>query len=287
MTPRAEAVSVTRHFGEVTAVDGVSLRVQPGEVVGLVGANGAGKTTLVRMLLGLVEPTSGSVRVLGRPPDRDGRRRIGYVPQGRGLYGDLTVAENLAFSAAAYGVRAPRLDGELEAVAGRPAGELPLGLARRAAFAAALAHEPELLVLDEPTSGVEPLARTRLWETIRQAADGGAGALVTTHYMDEAEQCDRLVVMADGRVVADGTLERIVGDAGVVEIRADRWDEAFAALDGGPVPPTLRGRALRLPSSEAERARRALAERGIAASLTEVPATLEEAFVRLTRAPAA
>ncbi|HKE98189.1 MAG TPA: ABC transporter ATP-binding protein [Actinomycetes bacterium] len=287
MTPRAEAVSVTRRFGEVTAVDGVSLRVQPGEVVGLVGANGAGKTTLVRMLLGLVEPTSGSVRVLGRPPDRDGRRRIGYVPQGRGLYGDLTVAENLAFSAAAYGVRPPRLDGELEAVAGRRAGELPLGLARRAAFAAALAHEPELLVLDEPTSGVEPLARTRLWETIRQAADGGAGALVTTHYMDEAEQCDRLVVMADGRVVADGTLERIVGDAGVVEIRADRWDEAFAALDGGPVPPTLRGRALRLPSSEAGRARRALAERGIAASLTEVPATLEEAFVRLTRASAA
>jgi ABC-2 type transport system ATP-binding protein len=147
-------------------------------------------------------------------------------------------------------VAPPRLDGELRAVAGRLVGELPLGLARHAAFAA-------------------------------------AGALVTTHYMDEAEQCDRLVVMADGRVVADGTIERIVGDVTVVEIRAGRWDEAFAALDAGPVPPTLRGRSLRLPAAERERARRVLEERGIPVSLTEVPATLEEAFVRLAQAPAA
>jgi ABC-2 type transport system ATP-binding protein len=283
--PVLQVAGVTRRFGSFTAVDRASLSVAAGEVVGLLGANGAGKTTLVRMVLGLLPPSGGGgrVRMLGGPPSRQARRRVGYVPQGLGLYEDLTVRENLDFHAAAFGVRErPVLDPELAEVADRLVGELPLGLARRAAFAAALGHDPELLVLDEPTSGVEPLGRAGLWETIRAAADAGAGALVTTHFMDEAERCDRLVVMVGGQVRADGTVDELVGGAKVVEIEAERWEAAFAVLDGGPVPPSLSGRTLRLPADEAARAGRALAEAGIQARLRTVPATLEEAFVRLT-----
>jgi ABC-2 type transport system ATP-binding protein/ribosome-dependent ATPase len=281
-----DVAGVTRRFGSFTAVDAASLSVRSGEVVGLLGANGAGKTTLVRMILGLLPasgPHPGRVRMFGGPPGRQARRRVGYVPQGVGLYEDLTVAENLDFHAAAFGLaERPALDPELATNAGRLVGELPLGLARRAAFTAALAHGPELLVLDEPTSGVEALGRAGLWETIRAAADAGAGVLVTTHFMDEAEQCDRLVIMAGGRVRAEGTVDDLVGDARVVEIEAKRWEDAFALLDDGPVPPSLDGRALRLPASEAERARRILADAGVEAELRIVPATLEEAFVRLT-----
>jgi ABC-2 type transport system ATP-binding protein/ribosome-dependent ATPase len=284
MSAIVEMTSVTRRYGDFTAVDGASLRVEPGEIVGLLGANGAGKTTLVRILLGLLAPTSGTVRLFGARPSRASRRRLGYVPQGLGLYTDLTLAENLAFNAAAFGVEPPELDEDLALAADRLVAELPLGLARRAAFAAALAHRPELLVLDEPTSGVEPLGRARLWDTIREAAEAGAGVLVTTHHMDEAEQCDRLVVMADGRVRAEGTVDDIVGDARVVEVHADRWEAAFEVLDAGPVPPTLSGRALRLPAAEAGRVRSELEAHGIAARLEEVPATLDEAFVRLTTA---
>jgi ABC-2 type transport system ATP-binding protein len=284
--PVLQVAGVTRRFGSFTAVDRASLSAAAGEVVGLLGANGAGKTTLVRMILGLLAPSGrgGQVRLFGRPPGREARRRVGYVPQGLGLYEDLTVRENLDFHAAAFGLASPpALDPELAEVADRLVGELPLGLARRAAFAAALGHSPELLVLDEPTSGVEPLGRAGLWDTIRAAADAGAGVLVTTHFMDEAEQCDRLVVMVGGQVRAEGTVDELVGGAQMVEIVAERWEQAFAVLvDGGPVPPSLSGRALRLPATEAERARRALAEAGVEAELRTVPATLEEAFVRLT-----
>jgi ABC-2 type transport system ATP-binding protein len=280
--PAVEAVDVTKRFGDVTAVDRASLEVWPGEVVGLLGANGAGKTTLVRVLLGLLAPSGGTVRLFGSPPSRLTRRRLGYVPQGLGLYDDLSVRENLAFSAAAFGLRrrpAAR-DGD-----DRPVGQLPLGARRRLAFDAALGHDPDLLMLDEPTSGVAPLARARLWDTIRQAAEGGVAVLVTTHHMDEAEQCDRLVVMSAGRVGAEGTVDAIVGGERAVEVRSDRWEKAFAALDAAGLRLTLSGRTLRLPGGEADRARRALDARGVAAELAEVPATLEEAFVRLA-APA-
>ena len=286
--PVLEVHGVTKRFGSFTAVDRASLAVAPGEVVGLLGANGAGKTTVVRMVLGLLAPSGGRVSLFGGPPGRAARRRVGYVPQGVGLYEDLTVAENLGFQAAAFGLDGPPpLDGELAGQAARLVGELPLGLARRAAFAAALAHRPELLVLDEPSSGVEPLGRAGLWDTIRAAADAGAGVLVTTHFMDEAEQCDRLVVMALGRVVAEGTVEDLVGDERMVELTAARWEDAFAVLDRGAVAPSLSGRALRLPAGEAERAAKALAEAGIQAETRIVPATLEEAFVRLTTSAAA
>jgi len=278
-----EAVGVTKRFGRVTAVDRASIAVMPGEVVGLLGANGAGKTTLVRMLLGLLRPSAGEVRMFGSAPSLETRRRLGYVPQGRGLYDDLSARENLAFVDAAFGLRRDRRGSARASVGdgGRPVGELPLGVQRRVAFEAALGHDPDLLVLDEPTSGVGPLSRARLWDTIREAAEAGAAVLVTTHHMDEAEQCDRLVVMADGRVRVEGELDAIVGGEQAVEVRADRWEDAFAALDDAGLRLTLSGRALRLPGGDADRVRRALADRGVRADLAVVPATLEEAFVRL------
>ena len=208
-----EARAVTRRFGSFTAVDGVDLAVHGGEVVGLLGANGSGKTTLIRLVLGLLRADRGRVRLFGSPPSRETRLRLGYVPQSLGLWDDLTARENLEFTSGAFGTPyAPPLDHNLQSAGGELVRDLPLGVKRRLAFAAALSHEPELLVLDEPTSGVDPMARARLWETIRAAADGGAAVLVTTHYMEEAANCDRLVVMADGRTIAAGTLAEIVGD---------------------------------------------------------------------------
>ena len=243
--PLAAATGATKRFGELLAVDRVDLTVAAGEVVGLIGANGAGKTTLIRMLLGLLAPSGGRVRLFGEPPSRRTRARLGYVPQSLGLYEDLTVAENLAFSAAAYGSAGATLEGELAEARDVLVRDLPLGLRRRAAFAIALAHHPDLLVLDEPTSGVDPLARARLWETIRASAEQGAGVLVTTHHLAEAEHCDRLVVLAAG------------------------------------LPVSLVGRSLRVPGADPDALRRLLAEAAVPADLAQVPASFEETFVVL------
>jgi ABC-2 type transport system ATP-binding protein len=275
----AEAVGVTRRFGALVAVDDAHLQVGPGEVVGLLGANGAGKTTLLRIQLGLLAPTHGRVRLFGLDPSRATRRRLGYVPQGLGLYEDLTAAENLAFARAAFGA-GDGLPDSLRPVARVPVGRLPLGIQRRVAFAQALAHRPELLVLDEPTSGVDPLARARLWETVREAAERGAGVLVTTHHMDEAEECDRLVVMAAGRVVAEGTVTQIVGRATVCVVRTERWERAFEAAEASGLSAALVGRTLRIPGAPPGVVRAAL--RDLAATVEEAPATLEERFLELT-----
>jgi len=279
--PLASAVGATRRFGELTVVDGVDLTVAAGEVVGLIGANGAGKTTLIRMLLGLLTPTAGQVRLFGEPPSRRTRARLGYMPQSLGLYEDLTVAENLAFSTAAYGSSDAVLDGELAQARDVLIRDLPLGLRRRAAFAIALGHHPDLLVLDEPTSGVDPLARARLWETIRSSAEEGAGVLVTTHHLSEAEQCDRLVVLAAGRVAAAGTLAEVVGDTTAVEIRTPSWEAAFTALDLARLPVSLVGRTLRVPGANPAAVARLLAEAGVDADVAPVPASFEETFVVL------
>ena len=278
----AQAVAVTRAFGHFVAVDQVSLAVRPGEVVGLLGANGAGKTTLIRLLLGLLRPTGGEIRLFGEPPSRGTRRRIGYVPQGLGLYDDLTPAENLAFSAAVFGEgpEAASLPGPLRRYGATVVGSLPLGIQRTVAFAQALAHRPDLLVLDEPTSGVDPLARARLWETVAGAAAAGAAVLVTTHYMDEAGECDRLVIMAAGRVVARGTVPEIVGDAQVSVVESGAWAEAFGALEAAGLPAALVGRTLRVPGAAPDAVRRAL--RDLPATVTSAPATLEERFFQLT-----
>ena len=283
----AGAQGATRRFGELLAVDGVDLAVAAGEVVGLIGANGSGKTTLIRMLLGLLVPTAGRVRLFGEPPSRQTRARLGYVPQSLGLYEDLTVAENMAFSAAAYGSQHAVLEGELAGARDVLVRELPLGLRRRAAFAIALGHHPDLLVLDEPTSGVDPLQRARLWETIRASAEQGAGVLVTTHHLGVAEQCDRLVVLAAGRVVAAGSLAEIVGDATAAEVRSPSWEAAFTALDLARLPVSLVGRTLRVPGNDTAAVARVLADAGVPAEVGSVPASFEETFVVLAGEPRA
>jgi ABC-2 type transport system ATP-binding protein/ribosome-dependent ATPase len=282
MTALAEATGVVQRFGSFVAVQDVHLRVEAGEVVGLLGANGAGKTTLIRNLLGLLPPTVGDVRLFGRAPSRETRRRIGYVPQGLGLYDDLTPEENLAFARAAFRGAGGSFPPSLAAVARIPVGDLSLGVQRRVAFAQALAHRPDLLVLDEPTSGVDPLARARLWETIREAADGGAGVLVTTHHMDEAEECDRLVIMADGRVVAAGTIDEIVGGARVAVVETDAWERAFQELESAGLAAALVGRTLRVPAVAVAEVERALG--GVPARVVDAPATLEERFLELALA---
>jgi ABC-2 type transport system ATP-binding protein len=282
--PLAECAGVTCRFGHFTAVRDVSIEVRPGEVVGLLGANGAGKTTLIRMLLGLQHASAGRVALLGQPPSRLTRSRIGYVPQGLGLYDDLTAAENMAFAAAVFGSTPRGLPPDIARESAVPVGLLPLGLQRRLAFAEALSHDPDVLILDEPTSGVDPLGRARLWDTIGRAAAAGAGVLVSTHYMEEAGECDRLIVMAAGEVVAEGTVAEIIGGARVTVVQTDEWASAFARLAAAGIPATLAGQTLRVPGAAAADVAAALSagDAGTAsASMSQAPATLAERFFEL------
>jgi ABC-2 type transport system ATP-binding protein/ribosome-dependent ATPase len=271
-----EAAHLTKAFGAFVAVDDVSFSVAPGEVVGLLGANGAGKTTAIRIALGLVAPTSGTALLLGRYPDRAVRQRIGYVPQGLGLYADMSVLENLQFVAAAYGGAKPELPESLAAVGDELVGEISLGSQRELAFACALLHRPELVILDEPTSGVGALTRNALWETIHERADSGVGVLVTTHYMQEAQQCDRLLLMAGGRLVAQGSEAEIVGDTTAVQVATAEWARTFDALSRAGLPVTLAGTDVRVADVPAAQVEQALAAAEIPAEVRAVPATIEE-----------
>lgn len=282
----AQADRVSMRFGAFTAVSAADLVIRRGEVVGLLGANGAGKTTLIRLLLGLLRPSDGVVRLFGAAPSLATRRRVGYVPQTLGLYTGLTVAENWAFTAAAFRNPGGRLPQEISGWSKQVVGSLPLGAQRQVAFAVALSHRPELLILDEPTSGVGPLGGARLWEGIRQAAGLGTGALVTTHNMEEAEQCDRLVVMADGKVVAAGTAGEITAGHAVTEVRCADPNRAFALLDAGGFTVQASGAALRVVGRAAT-ITQALSRGGLDAAVSVVPANLEEAFVAIVTQPAA
>lgn len=279
-----QAHRVTRRFGSFTAVDSVSMRVDRGEVVGLLGANGAGKTTLMRMLLGLLPTSDGQVAMLGGPPNRDRRRRVGYVPQNLGLYHDLTLVENLRFVADTYRTPVPAVTDELAEYTDTLVARMPLGAQRQAAFIAALSHQPEAVLLDEPTSGVDALSRASLWDTIREQSDNGVGVLVTTHYMQEAQQCDRLLLMSNGELVASGTEADVIGDTKAYAVRTDDWAATFEALNAAGAPVILDGRAVRVANVDPVEISRILDAAGIRGSIDPVTATIEERMLVLARA---
>ncbi len=211
------AERVGKAFGDFEAVRAIDLAVGYGEVYGLLGANGAGKTTVIKMLCGLLAPTTGTVELAGErgtARSREVRKRVGYMSQKFSLHNDLTIGENLDFFGGVYGVPCAELEEkkrwvlEFSGLAGRESmitGELPGGWKQRVAFGAAILHEPSVLFLDEPTSGVDPLARREFWKMINELADRGVAILVTTHYLEEAEQCNRLGFMVAGEIVAEGT----------------------------------------------------------------------------------
>ena len=233
---------LTRRFGEFVAVDAISFEVRRGEIFGLLGANGAGKSTTFRMLCGLLPASDGTLRVAGydlRHAAASARGRIGYMAQKFSLYGDLSVAENLRFFASAYRLRDAHrrarigwaveefvLDAYLDVVSR----DLPLGYKQRLALACALMHEPEILFLDEPTSGVDPLARREFWQRINSLAESGVTVLVTTHFMEEAEYCDRLAILAQGRVLASGDPKSLMEHARTAEHPQPTMEDAFIAL---------------------------------------------------------
>ncbi|HWD98435.1 MAG TPA: ABC transporter ATP-binding protein, partial [Bryobacteraceae bacterium] len=211
------AKDLTKRFGGFTAVHNVNIEVKYGEIYGLLGANGAGKTTTIKMLCGLLAPTSGGMQLAGESGglrSAEVRERIGYMSQKFSLYDDLTIGENLDFFAGVYGVpEAERAEKKrwvlgfsgLEGKQDQITGSLPGGWKQRVAFGAAIMHEPSVLFLDEPTSGVDPLARRAFWRMINRLADSGTAILVTTHYLEEAEQCNRLGFMVAGELVTEGS----------------------------------------------------------------------------------
>jgi len=244
--PKSEIVvevrDLVRRFGAFLAVDRVSFDVRRGEIFGLLGPNGAGKTTTFRMLCGLLSATSGSLKVAGADLRRGAaraRQAIGYVAQKFSLYGQLTVAENLDFFASAYGLRGARrreridramAEFELGPVSGVLGGQLPGGYTQRLAMAAALLHEPQILFLDEATSGADPLARRDFWRRITALAQSGVTVIVTTHFMAEAEYCDRIAIMDSGRVLAQGTPAEIRAHGVTESDRQPTMEEAFIAV---------------------------------------------------------
>ena len=212
-----EVDGLSRWFGKFCAVDNISFTVEEGEIFGFLGANGAGKTTTIRMLCGILSPSGGRARVGGFDVERDTdelKRNIGYMSQKFSLYDDLTVGENLEFFGGIYRLARPRLVERvnwalamagLEGSEGRVTRTLAAGFKQRLALGCAVLHEPKVLFLDEPTAGTDPVSRERFWNMIRTMAKGGITVLVTTHYMDEAQQCSRLTLMDSGRIIAEGT----------------------------------------------------------------------------------
>lgn len=233
---------VDRWFGDFQAVKKLSFTVRRGEIFGLLGANGAGKTTTFRMLCGLLPASSGRLQVAGvdlRKAAARARARIGYMSQKFSLYANLSVSQNLAFFSSVYGLRDDRRDErirwalrqfELEARKDTNSGDLPLGYKQRLAMACALMHEPEILFLDEPTSGVDPLARREFWNRTNRLAAAGVTVLVTTHFMEEAEYCDRLVIMAEGDILTAGTPVDIKRQARTEALLDPTMEDAFIQL---------------------------------------------------------
>jgi len=237
MTLAIEAHDLTRRFGSFTAVDAITFDVKQGEVFGFLGANGAGKTTAIRMLIGLLAPTSGRATVAGFDVITDAdsvRRHIGYMSQRFSLYEDLTVWENITLYGGIYGLSDVRIrergDALLKELGLEPerdarVASLPLGWKQKLAFSVAMLHAPEVVFLDEPTGGVDPITRRQFWGMIYSAAERGTTVLVTTHYLDEAEYCDRVSIMVDGRIGALGTPAELKQQFGTATL-----DDVFVRL---------------------------------------------------------
>ena len=228
---------LTRRFGDFTAVDRITFDVKAGEVFGFLGANGAGKTTAIRMLIGLLQPTGGTARVAGYDVATQAeavKRRIGYMSQRFSLYEDLTPRENIRLYGGIYGLTLAQIRERTDAmlqrlgasqIADQAVRSLPLGWRQKLAFSVALVHQPHIVFLDEPTSGVDPITRRQFWELIYDAASHGTTVLVTTHYMDEAEYCDRISIMVAGRIAAMGAPTDLKREHSVESI-----DELFVQL---------------------------------------------------------
>lgn len=247
--PVIEVRGLVKRFGDFVSVDDVSFDVRPGEVFGLLGSNGAGKTTTIRMLCGLLTPSGGSGRILGIDIARDPeklKRSIGYMTQRFSLYDDLTIGQNLRFFGGVYGLRGnafqarrawaldiANLHGKEELMTG----SLPGGWKQRLALACALLHEPKVVFLDEPTGGVDPLSRRKFWQLIDSLAAEGVALIVTTHYLDEAERCDRIALMHAGRIVAMGSvpeLKEVFSGRAMLEVSCHRVLDAQVLLENLP-----------------------------------------------------
>ncbi len=304
MADAIEVRELTRKFGDFTAVDHVSFDVAEGEIFGFLGPNGAGKTTTIKMLTGLLPPTSGTGRITGLDIATEGeriRRRIGYMSQKFSLYPDLSVGENIALFAGLYGVVGERLAARrawvlsmagLEGQERQLTGDLPLGFKQRLALGCAVLHEPAVLFLDEPTSGVDPVARRAFWDLINGLSEGGTTVLVSTHYMEEAEYCRRLALMNRGRLIAlDAPQALRAGvDLPLLEVAVDDAPRAVEALQGTPgvVEASLFGRAVHVAVSDEAADRAVVAARLADAGCTvrEIKAvrpSLEDVFVALVR----
>jgi ABC-2 type transport system ATP-binding protein len=298
--PAIQAEGLTHHFGDFVAVDHVSFTVQPGEIAGYLGPNGSGKTTTIRMLLGLLRPHAGWGRVLGFDIDKESgqiRACCGYMSQKFALYDDLTVLENLRFYGGVYGVKDKAILQKtidhvgLSEHAGYLARELSTGWRQRLALGIALVHSPRLLFLDEPTSGVDPNARRAFWDLIYDLAADGVTILVTTHYMDEAEYCNRVGMMRAGRLLAMDTplaLKKQFITGNVFEVYAAPLLTGLAILEQNPGVQRagLAGDHLRVVADESgeEDIRRALQEGSVAVEAIHTgEATLEDVFLRLAK----
>ncbi len=299
-----EAQDLTKIFGDFRAVDRVSFEVFKGEIFGFLGPNGAGKTTTMKILCGLLTPTSGTARVAGYDVSTEFnqiRKNIGYMSQKFSIYEDLTVAENLAFFGGVYGLHGDEKSRRTEWVL-QMAGlteqqstltaELPLGWKQRLALGCAVLHTPPILFLDEPTSGVDPLSRRNFWDLIHGMAEQGVTVFVTTHYMDEAGYCNRLALMSAGRLIAVGTPGELKSDRmseSVVELTCDAPLQAAELLRGQPgiTEAALFGTTLHIvapdPEKAVELAKELLSKHDIEVERTEtIPPSLEDVFVTLT-----
>ncbi|MEZ4881008.1 MAG: ABC transporter ATP-binding protein [Flavobacteriaceae bacterium] len=244
-----EADQLTKTFGEFTAVNAISFEVKKGEIFGFLGANGAGKTTAMKMLIGISKPSAGKAAVAGfdvySQPESI-KKNIGYMSQRFALYDDLTVKENITFFGGIYGLSRKKLREKreqliselgLENISNKLVGSLPLGWKQKLAFSVSLLHGPKIVFLDEPTGGVDPITRRHFWEMIYKAADQGTTIFVTTHYMDEAEYCDRVSIMVEGKIEALDTPKKLKE-----QFKVDSMNDVFLKLARIPSPTLPKGK---------------------------------------------